>query len=108
MGSRWTAHQPQRRSTADTHLADVLEPETLIQRGAALAGRLQAIMPIADAAAAGTDPQLPRIVARLSADMFAYAADWLAKLQAELEATPSQQSTPPRRRGHQTGGQGKP
>ena len=37
-----------------------------------------------------TGPRYPAVVARLGADMYAYAAEWLARLEAQLEGeTPS-------------------
>jgi DNA-binding PadR family transcriptional regulator len=52
------------------------------------------IMPLANAAAQRTGRRFPGIVARLSADMFDYADDWLAKLQSELEAERPEENHP--------------
>lgn len=73
--------------------ADVLAPEeqlTLIRRLresdlAASSWMRAEIIPVAGTAEqSGT--RFPAVVARLSADIYAYAATWLAQLEAELEA----------------------
>jgi DNA-binding PadR family transcriptional regulator len=43
------------------------------------------IIPLADAARQ-TDTRFPALVAELSADIYTYSAEWLARLQAQLEA----------------------
>jgi hypothetical protein len=43
------------------------------------------IIPLADAARQ-TGTRFPALVAELSADIYTYAAGWLARLEAELEA----------------------
>lgn len=75
------------------YFADVLPREDqlalirrLRERGQGVADHLQAdILPLADALAdAGT--RYPAVVARLGADTFAYVANWLERLEAELAA----------------------
>lgn len=75
--------------------ADALAPEeqlTLIRRlresdEAAADWMREEIITLADAAEqAGTS--FPAIVARLSADIYTYAANWLTELERELEAQP--------------------
>jgi PadR family transcriptional regulator AphA len=73
--------------------ADALSPEdqiTVVRRvresDQAAATRIRTeILPLTDTAEqSGT--RFPTVVARLSADMYAYAAEWLTRLEAELRA----------------------
>lgn len=73
--------------------ADALAPEDQISvvrrlresdQAAAIWTRTE-ILPLADAARQ-TGTRFPALVAELSADIYTYAAEWLARLEAELEA----------------------
>jgi DNA-binding PadR family transcriptional regulator len=99
---RWLASSreqpPQYRDEGVLRLffADALTSEqqrALVQRLAERARRgerqiREEIVPIAEAMAEG-GPRFPAITARLGADLFGFAADWMERLERELSESPS-------------------
>jgi len=95
---RWLSSEreqpPQYRDDAVLRLffADTLPPEqqqALVRRLAERARRAgqqirEEIVPLAEGMAQGNGPRFPAITARLGADLFGFAADWMERLEREL------------------------
>jgi DNA-binding PadR family transcriptional regulator len=100
---RWLSsdreHPPQYRDEGVLRLffADALPPEqqrALVRRLAARTRRgereiREEIVPLAEAMAGNNGPRFPAITARLGADLFGFFADWMERLERELESSSS-------------------
>lgn len=84
------------------YFADALDPEDQMRllrrmrdRCAETKSELRdEVVPLGDALAEGTGTRFPGFIARFGADVFAFAEEWLANLEQELEADPDAKPGP--------------